>query len=156
LISGYRDMAQYFLGNLDEWVNMQKKTSDLFRSIDHEIKKKGESLDRLELILATRAAFQHMSRTIKAFDQWLQDPLILANLSKESLLEVWNATYKMLQELLELDIKHTSMFRDYAEKMLKEGKVNPLTMLTMVRSGAAGVNEETRGERRTPTPSITM
>jgi hypothetical protein len=150
------DMAQYFLGNLDEWVNMQKKTSDLFRSIDHEIKKKGESLDRLELILATRAAFQHMSRTIKAFDQWLQDPLILANLSKESLLEVWNATYKMLQMLLELDIKHTSMFRDYAEKMLKEGKVNPLTMLTMVRSGAAGVSEETRGERRTPTPSITM
>ncbi len=149
-------MAQYFLGNLDEWVNMQKRTSDLFRSIDQEIKKKGESLDRLELILATRAAFQHMSRTIKAFDQWLQDPLILANLSKESLLEVWNATYKMLQELLELDIKHTSMFREYAEKMLKEGKVNPLTMLTMVRSGAAGVGEETRGERRTPTPSITM
>ncbi len=149
-------MTQYFLGNLDEWVNMQKKTSDLFRSIDQEIKKKGESLDRLELILATRAAFQHMSRTIKAFDQWLQDPLILANLSKESLLEVWNATYKMLQELLELDIKHTSMFREYAEKMLKEGRVNPLTMLTMVRSGAAGVGEETRGERRTPTPSITM
>lgn len=149
-------MAQYFLGNLDEWVNMQKRTSDLFKSIDQEIRRKGESLDRLELILATRAAFQHMSRTIKAFDQWLQDPLILANLSKESLLEVWNATYKMLQELLELDIKHTSMFRDYAEKMLKEGKVNPLTMLTMVRSGAAGPGEETRGERRTPTPSITM
>jgi hypothetical protein len=149
-------LAQYFLGNLDEWVNMQKKTSDLFRSIDQEIKKKGETLDRLELILATRAAFQHMSRTIKAFDQWLQDPLILANLSKESLIEVWNATYKMLQELLELDIKHTSMFRDYAEKMLKEGKVNPLTMLTMVRSGAAGAGEEGRGERRTPTPSITM
>jgi len=147
-------MAQYFLGNLDEWVNMQKKTSDLFKSIDQEIRKKGETLDRLELILATRAAFQHMSRTIKAFDQWLQDPLILANLSKESLLEVWNATYKMLLDLLDLDIKHTSMFREHAEKMLREGRVNPLTMLTMVRSGAAG--EEGRGERRTPTPSITM
>ncbi len=147
-------MAQYFLGNLDEWVSMQKKTSDLFKNIDQEIRKKGDALDRLELVLATRAAFQHMSRTIKAFDQWLQDPLILANLSKESLLEVWNATYKMLQELLELDIKHTSMFREYAEKMLREGKINPLTMLTMVRAGAAG--EESRGERRTPTPSITM
>jgi len=148
-------MAQYFLHNLDEWVGMQKKTADLFRNIDQEIKKKGESLDRLELILATRAAFQHMSRTIKAFDQWLQDPLILANLSRESLLEVWNATYKMIQELLELDVKHTSMFREQAEKMLKEGKLNPLTMLTMMRTGA-GAGEESGRERRTPQPSITM
>lgn len=149
-------MAQYFLGNLEEWVSMQKKTADLFKNIDSEIKSKGESLDRLELILATRAAFQHMSRTLKAFDQWLQDPLILANLSRESLMEVWNATFKMLQELLELDIKHTSMFKDHAEKMLKEGRVNPLTMLTMVRSGAAGAGEEAGRERRTPPPSITM
>ncbi len=146
-------MAQYFLSNLDEWVNMQKKTSDLFKSIDQEIKKKGESLDRLELILATRAAFQHMSRTLKAFDQWLQDPLILANLDRQSLLEVWNATSNMLQELLELDIKHTSMFKEYAEKMLREGKINPLTMLTIARTGSG---EETGRERRTSQPSITM
>ncbi|MEM2202803.1 MAG: DUF2153 family protein [Sulfolobales archaeon] len=146
-------MAQYFLSNLDEWVNMQKRTAELFKSIDQEIKRKGDALDRLELILATRAAFQHMSRTIKAFDQWLQDPLILANLDKQSLLEVWNATFNMLQALLELDIKHTSMFREYADKMLREGKVNPLTMLTMARSGAS---EDVGRERRTPPPSITM
>jgi len=113
-----------FLQNLEEWVKMQKSVLETFR----EVGKNMDGSDRLELVLATRAAFQHMSRTIKAFDQWLQDPVIISHLTREMLLEVWNTVFKLFEDLVQLDIKHTSEVREYLEKLAKEGKFNPLTL----------------------------
>jgi len=101
---------------------MQKKARDLFVKQLDEIRKS----DRLELILATRAAFQHMIRTLKAFDNWLQDPLIVSHMPKEMLEEVWITAVKILSELLDLDIKHTSSFMEHLKKLEDEGKLNPL------------------------------
>ncbi len=140
-------MSQYFLNNLDEWVKMQKKMLDTFKEMNKDVTSKG---DRLELVLASRAAFQHMIKTLKAFDQWLQDPVILSNLTRENLLEVWESAYKMLLELLELDVRHTSAFRAKAEEMIKTGKVDPLFMLKVGQQGEEGE----RGRRQTP--PITM
>jgi len=107
------------LGSLSEWIDMQKKAVELFRQINDVA---GDS-DRLTLVLITRQAFQHMIRTLKAFDQWLNDPFILNYITKEMLMDVWSTTYKLLNELIELDIRHTLMVKELAERMIKEGKL---------------------------------
>ena len=93
-----------------------------------ELEKKYESgdNDRLDLILATRVAFQHIMRTIKAFDQWLQDPQIIKHMPKEMLEDVRKTTWEILETLLELDIRHTSQFKELIVKLNKEGKLDPL------------------------------
>ncbi len=111
-----------FLGNLDEWVKMQKKMLETVKKVEEELKKS----DRLDLIVATRTAFQHIMKTIKAFDQWLQDPIIISHMPREYLVEVQERVWRILEELLELDIEHTSKFKEHMEKLIREGKVNPL------------------------------
>ncbi|BFH73264.1 DUF2153 domain-containing protein [Sulfurisphaera javensis] len=117
-------MESGYLSNLDEWIKMQKNLLETLK----ELEKKYESADadRLDLILATRVAFQHIMRTIKAFDQWLQDPQIIKHMPKEMLEDVMKTTWNILETLLELDIRHTSQFRDLVIKLSKEGKLDPL------------------------------
>jgi len=133
-----------FLKQLDEWVKMQRRVLETFK----ETKEKIDEGDRLEIIVATRAAFQHMLRTIKAFDNWLQDPVIIAHVPREMLLEVWEVMYRVLEELLQIDIKHTSDVRNLLEKLAKEGKINPLV------AAARGGEEEEAGGRRPSTMMI--
>ena len=111
-----------FLKQLEEWVRVQRRVLETFRQTRERV----EQGDRLEVIVATRAAFQHMLRTIKAFDNWLQDPVIIAHVPREMLLEVWQVMFRVLEELLQIDIKHTSDVRDLLEKRAREGKLNPL------------------------------
>ena len=133
-----------FLRNLEDWVRTQKRVLETFRNYEKEI----EASDRLNIVVATRAAFQHMMRTIKAFDNWLQDPVIVAHLPREMLVEVWKVMYEVLQRLLEIDIKHTSEVRELLEKLVREGKLNP---------HVAAAREQSEGEeegRRPPTMMI--
>ncbi len=125
----YPDRA--FFAHLEEWVKMQKKMLEVLDEAEKTLK----DADRLDLIIASRTAFQHMIKTLKAFDQWLQDPLITSHMPREMLVEVREKIWKILRELLELDVKHTSEFKEYLEKLAKEGKLNPLLF-------ARGVEEE--------------
>jgi hypothetical protein len=136
-------MAQMLLANLDEWVKMQKRALEAFKQLNEEILSGG---DRLQIVLATRAVFQHMIKTLRAFDQWLQDPVILSSLGKDDLAAVWKAAYDIAVKLLELDISHTSSFRELAASMIKEGKMTPLMALKL---GTPQLGEEER-ERRPP------
>jgi len=133
-----------FLRNLDEWVKMQRRVLETFRSVEEQVSQG----DRLDLVVATRTAFQHMLRTIKAFDNWLQDPVIIAHLSREQLLEVWKTMFEILEKLLEIDIKHTGEVRQLLERLAREGKLNPL----VATAKSLGGEEETG--RRPPTLSI--
>ncbi len=134
-----------FLRNLEEWVKAQRRVLETFKSYEKSI----EEGDRLSLIVATRAAFQHMMRTIKAFDNWLQDPVIIAHLPREMLLEVWKVMMEVLEKLLEIDIKHTSEVRELLEKLAREGKLNPL-----VASAREHYEEEGEEGRRPSTMMI--
>jgi len=124
------------LSSLSEWIDMQRKAMEMFR----EINSSADQADRLALVLIIRQAFQHMIKTLKAFDQWLNDPFILNYITKDMLIDVWNTTYKILNELLELDIRHTKAVKEVAEKMIREGKLPPMMELR-------GAPEEERGRR---------
>ncbi len=119
-------MSDTFLPNLDAWVRKQKEVLASFKKAEEKLKE----ADRLDLIVLSRAAFQHMIRTLSAFDQWLQEPFVISHMPKEMLLDVWETVRKLLYELLELDIRHTSGFKEYVEKLAKEGKLNPILTST--------------------------
>uniref|UniRef100_A0A7C2VLK8 DUF2153 domain-containing protein n=1 Tax=Ignisphaera aggregans TaxID=334771 RepID=A0A7C2VLK8_9CREN len=126
--------------SLTRWIEMQKKVREWFGSLYDNVKKG----DRLELILYTRMAFQHIMRTIKAFDNWLQDPFIISNIPREELEAVWETTHNLLQLLLELDVKHTSNVRDHLIRLEKEGKINPMLMEVFSESSARGREDRER------------
>ncbi|EZQ03824.1 MULTISPECIES: DUF2153 domain-containing protein [Acidianus] len=115
-------MENSFLSNLDEWIKMQKTLLSTIKDME----KSEKDMDRLDLILASRVAFQHMMRTIKAFDQWLQDPMIIKHMPKEMLEDVKRTSWGILEQLLELDVRHTSEARELITKLGKEGKLDPL------------------------------
>lgn len=112
------------LNSLSEWIEMQKAAIETFKEINSSI----EEADRLTLVLLIRKAFDHIMKTVREFDKWLENPLVLSYIDREMLKEVWSSVYKLLVELLELDIKHTAMVRDNAIKMLKAGKIPPIIM----------------------------
>jgi len=116
------DFIKLFANNLTSWVEAQKTFLDSAKSIEREL----ENADRLELILATRAAFAHMIKTIEAFDKWLQDPFIIGHMPRDMLLDIQRKTWEILKSLLELDIKHTSEFRDRLLSLAESGKLNPI------------------------------
>ncbi len=116
------ESTQVFEEHLAKWVKMQKQVLDSMDRVEESLK----SGDRLDLILATRVAFQHMIRTIQAFDKWLQDPFIIGHMPKEMLEEVQKKTWQILREILILDINHTSQFAELIDKLAREGKLNPL------------------------------
>ncbi len=111
-----------FEEHLTRWVQMQKQVLDSISKVEEQLR----DADRLDLILATRVAFQHIIRTVQAFDKWLQDPFIIGHMPREMLEEVQRKTWKILKELLELDIHHTSQFAELIDKLAKEGRLNPL------------------------------
>lgn len=137
----FRRAEESFVSHLAEWVKLQKTLLETVKKLNDNIKKG----DRLTLIIATRTAFQHIMRTIKAFDQWLQDPFIIEHMPREMLEEVWNNIFDIMLKLLELDIKHTSQFRELILKLAKEDKLNPLLW-----------PKEKRGIERKPTLYTTM
>lgn len=129
------EFIKLFANNLTNWVEAQKNFLDSARSIEPEL----ENADRLELILATRAAFAHMVKTIEAFDKWLQDPFIVGHMPREMLLDIQKNVWEILERLLELDIKHTSEFREMMLRLAESGKLNPILFAP---------REETRREDR--------
>ncbi|MEM0366430.1 MAG: DUF2153 family protein [Acidilobaceae archaeon] len=132
--------------SLERWVAVQKVILENFKQIDERIR----NSDRLDIIIHTRLAFNHVIRTLRAFDDWLQDPFISSNIPRDLLLEVWSTSLKLVETLLELDIKHTSEVKSIIEKAIKEGQVSPI--LAQLRDLAAPRGEER--ERRGPAISI--
>jgi len=88
---------------LARWVEMQRRMLEV---LDYLESRAGE-MDRLELVVYARLVFQHIERTVRAFDEWLQDPLILASAPREELERVLRDTVAAARILARLDAEHT-------------------------------------------------
>ena len=108
--------------NLEAWIKRQMEIMESFKKAEENY----ENADRLDLILLTRAAFNHMVKTIEAFDQWLKEPAVTSHMPRELLVELWSKLRKIFYELIELDIEHTSKFNQHIKKLEMENKLNPL------------------------------
>ncbi len=114
-------MSSYF-PNLEAWVKRQEEVKESFMKAEENY----ENADRLELILLSRQAFQHMMRTIEAFDQWLKEPMVISHMPREMLVDLWSKLRVIFYALLDLDIEHTSKFNEHIKKLAQEGKINPI------------------------------
>ncbi|MCX8195715.1 MAG: DUF2153 domain-containing protein [Acidilobaceae archaeon] len=141
-----RDIVR-FSRNLEEWIARQKMMLETLKNADARVR----NSDRLEIIIHTRLVFDYMIKTLKAFDNWLQDPFISSNIPRDLLLEVWSTSLELAEELLKLDIKHTSDVKGIIEKAAKEGQLSPL-LAQLQDLGPQSRGEER--ERRGPAISI--
>jgi len=108
--------------HLDAWVKKQTEILESFKKAEENY----QNADRLELILLSRTAFQHMMKTIEAFDQWLREPMVTSHMPREMLVELWSRLRTIFYELIKLDIEHTSKFQEHIRKLEVEGKLNPI------------------------------
>ncbi|MEM0001539.1 MAG: DUF2153 family protein [Desulfurococcaceae archaeon] len=133
-----------FYDNLEVWVKRQKEIKEMFMKAEENYKE----ADRLTLITLSRLAFQHMEKTIEAFDNWLKDPMITTHMPRELLIELWDNLREIFYKLIELDIEHTSKFAEHLKKLESSESVSPLFTLRITRE-----EKETR-RRQPPTPII--
>jgi len=115
-----------FLRNLAEWINEQKRLLELFKKSEEDLKK----ADRLMLILAARVACYHISRTIRGFESWLQNPLVIGAMPEEMVRDMWKHLWDIMLKLVEYDIKHTGDYYDYLKKAMAENKLPVLLFQT--------------------------
>jgi hypothetical protein len=142
-VLGERYMSSFY-ENLETWVKRQKETKELFMRAE----KNYREADRLTLITLSRLAFQHMERTIEAFDNWLKDPMITTHMPRELLVELWTQLRDIFYRLIDLDIEHTTKFTEHLKNLENQNEVNPLFTLRLQR-------EEREYRRRQPhTPII--
>ncbi|MDT7891811.1 MAG: DUF2153 family protein [Thermoproteota archaeon] len=106
-----------FVRSMQDWVNEQKKILEI--AVKSFESKNYKEADRLNLLLASRTACQHISRTIKGFENWLQNPAIISVMPKEMLEEIYVKIWKLMIELIEFDIKHTSDFLNHVKDKQK-------------------------------------
>ncbi|MEM0004276.1 MAG: DUF2153 family protein [Desulfurococcaceae archaeon] len=132
-----------FYDNLEVWVKRQKEIKELFMKAEENY----AEADRLTLVTLSRLAFQHMEKTIEAFDNWLKDPMITTHMPRELLVELWGNLREIFYKLIELDIEHTSKFAEHLKKLESSESVNPLFTLRISR-------EEKETRRQPPTPII--
>ncbi|MEM0199319.1 MAG: DUF2153 family protein [Desulfurococcaceae archaeon] len=132
-----------FYENLESWVKKQLEVKSLFMKAEEAYRE----ADRLTLITLSRLAFQHMERTIEAFDNWLKDPLITTHMPREMLVDLWEKLRQIFYLLIDLDVEHTSKFSEYLRKLEENNMINPLFTIRLVR-------EEKEQKRQPPTPVI--
>ncbi|MEM4535343.1 MAG: DUF2153 family protein, partial [Desulfurococcaceae archaeon] len=118
-----------FYENLESWVKKQLEVKSLFMKAEEAYRE----ADRLTLITLSRLAFQHMERTIEAFDNWLKDPLITTHMPREMLVDLWEKLRQIFYLLIDLDVEHTSKFSEYLRKLEENNMINPLFTIRLVR-----------------------
>ncbi|MEM2136804.1 MAG: DUF2153 family protein [Candidatus Methanomethylicia archaeon] len=108
--------------NIESWVDSQKKFLDYVKKSEKEL----DGADRLSLVIASRAACSQITRTIKGFDAWLQNPLIIGLMPPEMLKEIQEKLWSIMMQLTEFDVQHTQKYGDYLKKVIEQGKSIPL------------------------------
>ncbi|MEM1550205.1 MAG: DUF2153 family protein [Candidatus Methanomethylicia archaeon] len=107
--------------NIESWVNSQKRFLEYVKKSESEL----EAADRLSLIIAARAACSQIARTIKGFDAWLQNPLIIGLMPLEMVKEVQEKLWSIMKIITEFDIQHTEKYGEYLKKVIEQGKIIP-------------------------------
>jgi len=123
------------LARLDRWVEMQAAVLEAVRSA---LARKDE-MDRLDLMIHARLVFQHIMRTVKAFDEWLQDPSIASVIPRDEMERVFAEAARAFEILAELDISHTSMVRGLLEEAAREGRLPVVTPRDKGEEGRRGL-----------------
>ncbi|HDO20651.1 MAG: DUF2153 domain-containing protein [archaeon GB-1845-036] len=109
------------LKNIEAWIEGQKRFLEYSRKSEEILK----NADRLSLMIAARTACSQIIKTIKGFDAWLQNPLVIGLMPHKMLKEVQEQLWRIMYELTLFDIEHTGKYKEHLKKIIEEGKILP-------------------------------
>ncbi|CCC82311.1 DUF2153 family protein [Thermoproteus tenax] len=142
------DYLESMMERLEQWVKEQQRIIN-----DLEAHGKGmEVADRLTLLYSAQAMLGYIGRVLKDFESWLSNPLVTAIMPLDMLRRLESMLREVAVKFIQVDIEHTSEYRDLLAKYAKEGRVpEVMTLYIMQRSGGQGPEGgRRRGGQETP------
>jgi hypothetical protein len=85
--------------------------------------------DRLELLYSAQAMLGYIARVLKDFESWLSNPVVTSVMPEDMLRRLEAMLRDVAIKFIQVDIAHTSEYKDLLTKFAKEGKVPSVLML---------------------------
>ncbi|MGC9118120.1 MAG: DUF2153 family protein [Thermoproteus sp.] len=136
------DYLESMMERLEQWVKEQRR-------IVNDLEAHGkvmEAADRLTLLYSAQAMLGYIGRVLKDFESWLNNPLVTAIMPLDMLRRLEGMLREVAVKFIQVDIDHTSEYRDLLAKYAKEGRVPEVMTLYIMQRGGQGQGEG--GERR--------
>jgi hypothetical protein len=130
---------------LDQWVKEQERQVK-------ELEAHGESMkmaDRLELLYSAQAMLGYIAKVLKDFEAWLSNPVVTSVMPEEMLRRLESMLREVAIKFIQVDISHTSEYRELLSKFAKEGKV-PSVLALYIQQRPQGPPRRRGGEGGTP------
>lgn len=131
-----RKLLRLLERSLETQRELKRALEEGFKSVD--------KTDRLSLLLSAQLACMYIEQNLYELEKWLQSSQVMSLMPRDLLKRFSEEILKIAEELIEFDIKHTSEYRNYMYKLLRENKLPKIFMTTIPRG------EERREERRVP------
>jgi hypothetical protein len=110
---------------LEQWVKEQQRQI-------RELETHGDAMkvaDRLELLYSAQAMLGYIARVLKDFESWLSNPVVTSVMPEDMLRRLETMLREVAIKFIQVDVAHTSEYRDLLTKFAKEGKVPSVLML---------------------------
>jgi hypothetical protein len=110
---------------LEQWVKEQERQI-------RELESHGDAMkvaDRLELLYSAQAMLGYIARVLKDFESWLSNPVVTSVMPEDMLRRLEAMLREVAIKFIQVDIAHTSEYKDLLTKFAKEGKVPSVLML---------------------------
>jgi hypothetical protein len=119
------EYLESMIERLNQWVKEQQRQV-------RELESHGDAMkvaDRLELLYSAQAMLGYIARVLKDFESWLSNPMVTAVMPEDMLRRLEAMLREVAIKFIQVDIAHTTEYRDLLAKFAKEGKVPSVLML---------------------------
>jgi hypothetical protein len=119
------EYLESMIERLDQWVKEQQRQV-------RELESHGDAMkvaDRLELLYSAQVMLGYIARVLKDFESWLSNPVVTAVMPEDMLRRLEAMLREVAIKFIQVDITHTTEYRDLLAKFAREGKVPSVLML---------------------------
>ncbi|MEM1597194.1 MAG: DUF2153 family protein [Pyrobaculum sp.] len=119
------EYLESMMERLEQWVREQERQIK-------ELEAHGEAMkvaDRLALLYSAQAMLSYIARVLKDFESWLSNPVVTSVMPEEMLRRLESMLREVAIKFIQVDVEHTSEYRDLLSKFAREGKVPSILML---------------------------
>jgi hypothetical protein len=119
------EYLESMIERLEQWVKEQERQI-------RELETHGDAMkvaDRLELLYSAQAMLGYIARVLKDFESWLSNPVVTSVMPEDMLRRLETMLREVAIKFIQVDVAHTSEYRDLLTKFAKEGKVPSVLML---------------------------
>ncbi len=119
------EYLESMIERLEQWVKEQQRQI-------RELESHGDAMkvaDRLELLYSAQAMLGYIARVLKDFESWLSNPVVTSVMPEDMLRRLEAMLRDVAIKFIQVDIAHTSEYKDLLTKFAKEGKVPSVLML---------------------------